>query len=234
MVLNFMYMPRVARTVFADLPHHITQRGNRRETVFFNDEDRVCYLSWLKEYSDKHNIEILAYCLMTNHVHLVAVPFAEESLHRVLRPLHMRYAQKINREHGWDGHLWQGRFFSCPLDETYMWAAVRYVERNPVRAGLVRRAEDYNWSSAAVHCRLKEDRILTRSSRWLEEFEGIENWSKWLTEGDDLQKVEVLRRNIKKGLPCGTDDFIQKLERMAGRILRYRPQGRQRVKTKVA
>jgi len=150
-------MPRVARTVFADLPHHITQRGNRRETVFFNDEDRICYLSWLKEYSDKHNIEILAYCLMTNHVHLVVVPFTEESLQRVLRPLHMRYAQRINREHGWDGHLWQGRFFSCPLDEIYMWAAVRYVERNPVRAGLVRRAEDYDWSSAAGHCSLKED-----------------------------------------------------------------------------
>jgi putative transposase len=210
MVLDFMYMPRVGRSVFADLPHHVTQRGNRHETVFFNDEDRICYLSWLKEYSDKHNIEILAYCLMTNHAHLVAVPFTEESLHRVLRPLHMRYAQRINREHGWDGHLWQGRFFSSPLDEIYMWAAVRYVERNPVRAGLVRRAEDYRWSSAAGHCRLKEDRILTRSSRWLEE----------------------LRRNIKKGLPCGTDDFIQKLERMAGRILRYRPQGRQRAKAR--
>jgi putative transposase len=199
--------------------------------VFFDDEDRICYLTWLKEYADKHKIEILAYRLMTNHVHLVAVPFAEESLHKVLRPLHMRYAQRINREHGWDGHLWRGRFFSSPLDETYMWAAVRYVERNPVRAGMVRRAEDYDWSSAAGHCKLKQDRILTCSSRWIEEFGGIENWSNWLTEGDDLQKVELLRRNIKKGLPCGTDDFIQKLERMAGRILRYRPQGCQRAKT---
>ena len=117
MVLNFMYMPRVARTVFADLPHHITQRGNRREPVFFEDEDRIYYLRWLKEYSDKHKIEILAYCLMTNHVHLVTVPSAEKSLHRVLRPLLMRYAQRINREHGWNGQLWQGRFFSCPLDE---------------------------------------------------------------------------------------------------------------------
>ena len=227
-------MPRVARTVFAGLPHHVTQRGNRRETVFFVDEDRVCYLTWLKEYADKHKIEIIAYCLMTNHVHLVVVPFAEESLHKVLRPLHMRYAQKINREHEWDGHLWQGRFFSSPLDEAYMWAAVRYVERNPVRAGMVRRAEDYDWSSAAGHCRLKQDMILTCSSRWTEEFGGIENWSNWLTEGDDLQKVEVLRRNIKKGLPCGTDDFVQKLEMMAGRILRFRPQGRQRTGTNAA
>jgi putative transposase len=96
MVLDLMYIPRAARTVFPDLPHHITQRGNRREPVFFKDEDRICYLSWLKEYSDKHKIEILAYCLITIHVHLVAVPFAQESLHRVFRPLHMRYAQRIN------------------------------------------------------------------------------------------------------------------------------------------
>ncbi|MGB7291862.1 MAG: transposase, partial [Thermodesulfobacteriota bacterium] len=207
---------------------------NRRETVFFNDDDRICYLGWLKEYSDKHKIEILAYCLMTNHVHLVAVPLKGESLHRVLRPLHMRYAQRINRERGWNGHLWQGRFFSTPLDESYTWTAVRYVERNPVRAGIVRSAQDYKWSSAAGHCKLKDDKLLTRSSRWLDEFEWIENWSSWLTDGDDLKKVEVLRRNIKKGLPCGTDDFIRKLEMKAGRILHYRPQGRQRAKTRVA
>lgn len=232
MGLDFMCMPRVARTVFAGLPHHVTHRGNGRETVFFNDDDRICYLTWLKEYADKHKLEIIAYCLMTNHVHLVAVTFAEESLHKVLRPLHMRYAQKINRERGCDGHLWRGRFFSSPLDEGYMWAAVRYVERNPVRARMVRQAGDYDWSSAAGHCKLKEDRILTCSSRWIEEFEGIENWTNWLTEGDDSRKVEVLRRNIKKGLPFGTDDFIQKLEMIARRILRYRPQGRQRPKTK--
>ena len=107
-------MPRLARSVFAQVPHHITQRGNRRDPVFFDDEDRHAYLNWLSEYASKNEVEVLAYCLMTNHIHLVAVPRTEDSLQQTLKPLHMRYAQHINRSHGWKGHLWQGRFFSTP------------------------------------------------------------------------------------------------------------------------
>jgi putative transposase len=110
-------MPRLARAVSPRIPHHITQRGNRREPVFFSDEDRTAYLDWLKEYAERFEVDILAYCLMTNHIHLVAVPESEEGLHRLLKPLHMRYAQRINRAKGWKGHLWQGRFFSSALDE---------------------------------------------------------------------------------------------------------------------
>src|SRR3989337_3065402 len=106
-------MPRLARTVCARVPHHITQRGNRREKVFFTDADRAAYLGWLKEYAEKHTLEILAYCLMPNHIHLIVVPATEEGLHQALKPLHMRYAQRINRARGWKGHLWQGRFFSA-------------------------------------------------------------------------------------------------------------------------
>ena len=219
-------MPRVARTVFADVPHHITQRGNRREDVFFTDQDRTEYLFWLKEYCDKYKVDILAYCLMTNHIHLVAVPTAEDGLHRVLRPLHTRYSQKVNREHGWKGHLLQGRYFSAPLDEVYMWAAIRYVERNPVRARIVRSAENYKWSSAAGHCKLRKDKILTTNSKWAGLFEEISNWSEWLAEGDEPEKIELIRRNIEKGLPCGSEKFIRRLEKIAGRILHYRPMGR--------
>ena len=107
-------MPRLSRTVFAGVPHHITQRGNRRENVFFSEEDRSVYLGWLKAYCDKYKVEVLAYCLMTNHIHLIAVPKSEDGLQKVLKPLHMRYAQRINRNRGWKGHLWQGRFFSSP------------------------------------------------------------------------------------------------------------------------
>ena len=166
-------MPRLPRTVFANLPHHVTQRGNRREDIFFTDEDREAYLSWLKEYSEKYQVEILAYCLMTNHIHLVVVPATEDGLQRVLKPLHMRYAQHINRERGWKGHLWQGRFFSSPLDEAYLWAAVRYVERNPVRAGMVKRAENYRWSSAAAHCGKEIDKLIAPKSRWNKQFSSI-------------------------------------------------------------
>ena len=127
-------MPRLARTVFAGVPHHVTQRGNRREDVFFNDDHRNQYLEWLVEYCQRYHVEALAYCLMSNHVHLVMIPESEAGLQQVLKPLHMRYAQRLNRERDWKGHVWQGRYFSSPLDERYTWEAIRYVERNPVRA----------------------------------------------------------------------------------------------------
>ncbi len=221
-------MPRLARTVCAGVPHHITQRGNRREDVFYTDEDRHAYLGWLKEYAGKYKVDILAYCLMTNHIHLVAAPATEEGLQQMLKPLHMRYAQRVNRARGWKGHIWQGRFFSSALDEAYLWAAIRYVERNPVRAKMVRRAENYLWSSARGHCGLKQDALLTKKPYWRKQFEGIGDWSAWLAEGDEPQKLEVIRRNVEKGLPCGSDKFIQRLEGMTGRALQYRPQGRPR------
>ncbi len=219
-------MPRIARTVFAGVPHHITQRGNRREDIFYSDEDRRAYLGWLKEYSQKHRLEVIAYCLMTNHIHLVVVPSTEDGLQAVFKPLHMRYAQRLNRERGWTGHVWQGRYFSSPLDEAYLWAAIRYVERNPVRARMVRKSERYPWSSAAAHCQLREDALLSQKAAWQRELTQITDWSAWLAEGDETEQISILRRNADKGLPCGSDRFIRKLEKLAGRVLQYRPQGR--------
>lgn len=221
-------MPRLARVVFAGLPHHVTQRGNRRERVFFGDEDRRTYLAWLKDYCDAHEVAVLGYCLMPNHVHLVAVPAAEDGLERALKPLHMRYAQRVNRARGWHGHLWQGRFFSSPLDEDYMWAALRYVERNPVRAKMVRRAENHPWSSAAAHCGLRDDPLLTTARPWHERLSAVKDWSAWLAEGDEAEELATLRRNVDKGLPCGAETFLARLEKLAGRPLRVRPVGRPR------
>ncbi len=218
-------MPRLARTVFSDIPHHVTQRGNRLEDVFFDKEDRHIYLEWLGEYCQKWQVEILAWCLMTNHIHLVLKPSTEEGLQRALKPLHMRYAQHVNRAKGWKGHLWQGRFFSSPLDEIYTWSAIRYTERNPVRAGMVDKAEDYVWSSAAAHCGLMESSLLAtlpQTDRAVSEGE----WSDWLALPESEQAINVLRRNIEKGLPCGDESFIEALERRAKRALRFRPQGR--------
>ena len=192
-------MPRGRRIIFPGVPHHVTQRGNRREQVFFCDADRTAYLAWLHEYTRDHGVAVLAYCLMPNHVHLVAVPSDEDALHRVLRPLHTRYAQRVNRAFGWQGHVWQGRFFASALDEAHLWAAIRYVERNPVRARLVESAEDYPWSSASSHCGLWRDPLLS---------------------------VETLRQHAARGLPCGSDTFIDGLEARSGRSLRSRPRGR--------
>lgn len=165
---------------------------------------------------------------MGNHIHLVAVPATEDGLQQMLKPLHMRYAQRVNRARGWKGHLWQGRFFSSALDEAYLWAAVRYVERNPVRAKMVRKAENYRWSSAPAHCGLRDDPVLTRKPSWASQSKGIGPWSAWLAVGDEPEKLEVLRRNADKGLPCGSATFIRKLEKTAGRALQYRPRGRPR------
>ena len=140
----------------------------------------------------------------------------------------MRYAQRINRQWEWKGHLWQGRFFSSTLDEAYLWAAIRYVERNPVRAKIVRKAQNYPWSSAAAHCGLREDPVLTKRALWRNEFKSIRRWSAWLAEGDAPQQLDVLRRHVERGLPCGSMKFIQRLEKLTGCSLQFRPRGRPR------
>lgn len=219
-------MPRIARVVFPGLPHHVTQRGNRRGTVFFEDADRLAYLALLRECTSRHAVDVLAYCLMTNHVHLVLVPQSADALHRVLKPLHMQHAQRINRTHGWKGHVWQGRYFSSPLDETYLWAAIRYVELNPIRAGMVRRAEQYPWSSAAGHCGATHDPVITTAESWTRRCRAIGDWSHWLASGDDQACADILRRRADKGLPCGSVEFVAELERATGRDLTERPRGR--------
>ena len=131
-------MPREARVVVPGFPHHITQRGNDRQDVFFTDDDHGFYLDTLKECSEEHGLRVIGYCLMTNHIHLIAVPVAETSLAKAVGGTHLRYARHVNRLHGRSGHLWQNRFFSCPLEERHYLAALRYVDRNPVRARMVR------------------------------------------------------------------------------------------------
>ena len=218
-------MPRLARVVVPDIPYHITQRGNRREDVFFTSQDRVLYLKWLYEYCLKFEVEIWAYCLMTNHIHLILKPSTEEGLQQVLKPLHMRYAQYINKQKGWKGHLWQGRFFSSALDELYTYSAIRYVERNPVSAGMVERAEDYIWSSAAAHIG-KVDNVLL--SDIPDSYCAVKKseWSDWLASPEDSEHLIIIRRNIEKGLPCGVDGFIAWLEGKTNRCLQFKKQGR--------
>ncbi len=225
-------MPRLSRSVFAGIPHHVTQRGNRREDVFFSDDDRLAYLEWLRSYCAQYDVQIQAYCLMTNHIHLVATPHTAEGLQKVLKPLHMRYAQRINRLKGWKGHVWQGRFFSSPLDDEYLWSAIRYVERNPVRVDRVKKAEDYPWSSAAAHCGLREDDILGKKEDWGSMLVSTGDWSDWLSVGEEGDRLDVLRKHVEKGLPCGSESFVKALGEQIGRVLELRPQGRPRKKNK--
>jgi len=218
-------MPRIARAVFPNVPHHVTQRGNRREDVFFSDDDRRRYLELLQGYSELHGLEILAYCLMSNHVHLVVVPRKAASLAAALKPVHLRYAQHVNWTHDLAGRLWRGRFFSCPLDDRHCRAAIKYVERNPVRARLVRKAENYPWSSAAGHTGRREDPLLSRRP----EIEAaIRDWSKWLQQRQPDAVIARIRQSTRTGRPLGDDSFVRRLEKLCGRILRPKPGGRPR------
>jgi putative transposase len=218
-------MPRL---ICAGVPHHVTQRGNRRGQVFFADSHRRVYLDLLREYTSSHAVDVLAYCLMPNHVHLVLVPATCDGLHRALKPLHMRHAQRLNRERGWIGHLWQGRYFSSPLDERYLWAAIRYVELNPVRAGMVARAGDHPWSSAASRCSGAVDAVLTTDAVWRRRLSAVGDWSTWLAGAEAAAETATLRSNARKGLPCGSEEFVAGIERATGRVIRERPRGRPR------
>lgn len=216
-------MARRARDVFVDLPHHVTQRGNYRQAVFVEEGDYQTYLDLLWQYADRYAMEIWAYCLMSNHVHLIAVPHTREAFARTFGLGHMRYAQAVNRRMGCTGHLWQGRFLSAPLEETYLPCAVRYVERNPVRAGLVVRAEDWPWSSARAHC---EGQRLPGASYPADAL--LADWTTYLGQEEDPVELDRLRRGTMTGRLVGSDSFIRQLELLAGRSLRARPRGRPR------
>ncbi len=215
--------------MFPGVPHHVTQRGNHRERVFFEKGDQEAYLSLLHAHARRWGLAIFAYCQMPNHAHLVAVPTNTDSLPRALCPVHSQFTQRVNRMREITGHLWQGRYFSCALDARHFLNAVRYVELNPVKAGIVEKAEDYAWSSAAAHCGLRADPLLEpvhRSSL----LGGIEDWSSWLAQGVPEDCREMLRRHERRNLPCGSEEFISELEKSSGRELRYRTRGGRRRK----
>ena len=217
-------MPRQPRSVFANIPHHITQRGNRRQDVFFSNTDKDYYLKLLQQYALEHQVEVLAYCLMTNHIHLILKPATQNGLQKVLKPVHMRYSQYINKQKDWSGILWQGRFFSSALDDKYTYHAFRYVENNPVRARMVEKAIDYPYSSAQNHAGLRVDNLIADYDIGVK----VDDYINYLETTDDQNDVDILRRNIHKGLPCGSDHFISRLGKLIGRDLAFKNVGRPR------
>jgi putative transposase len=176
----------------------------------------------LRKFAESASVQISSYVLMPNHVHLVVIPEYKDSLAEMIGSAHGTYAEMFNAVYGTVGHLWEGRFASFVMDEPHFWNAIRYVERNPVRAGLVDRAEDYPWSSAGAHCGLRNDPLLSpiatgRSS---------ENWSDWLAGIERSTVLEALREHTNSGHPFGSKDFIQTLERQLGHPIVLRPRGR--------
>ena len=217
-------MARLARVVVPGIPHHITQRGNRRQATFFCDDDYAAYLELMAEWCHEHGVEIWAYCLMPNHTHLVAVPESEDGLRRAIGEAHRRYTRRVNFREGWRGHLWQGRFASFVMDEPHLIAAVRYIEMNPVRAGLVSAPSDYPWSSARAHLRGDDD-VLVKVSPMLALVNG---WRELLCSVVSEEELREFRTHERTGRPLGDEEFVQKLERKLGRVLQRRKPGRKR------
>jgi putative transposase len=172
-------MPRAARLVLPGIPHHVTQRGSRRQPTFFSDTDYTRYLALLRHWCAKSGTTVWAWCLMPNHVHLILVPAREDGLSAALAPAHRRYTWEVNQREGWRGHLWQGRFASFPLDEAHLHACLRYVELNPVRARLVERPEQWRWSSARGHLGLAPDLLVDPDPAR----ERVEDWHGFLSAG---------------------------------------------------
>jgi len=197
--------------------------------VFFAAGDAEAYLDLLHAHGRREGLAVFAYCLMPNHVHLVVEPSIKQSMDRTMQAVHSQYAQRVNRMRAIVGHLWQGRYFSAALDSDYFLNAVRYVERNPVDAGMVARAEDYQWSSAAAHCGLRGDILLEPASK-SNVLRGIADWSSWLSNGISGECRKLLQRNARLGLPCGSASFVEQLGKIAGRDLHYHPRGGQRKK----
>jgi len=203
-------MPRIARVFAVNYPHHITQRGNNKETVFFDDKDKEFYLKTLVRYSHEKALEIWAYCLMNNHVHILAVPKKADSLARGIGGINLIYTQYINRKHKRSGRLWQNRFYSTIVEkEPYLWAVARYIELNPVRAKIAIRPEDYPWSSAKAHVTGVRDNIL--SGKWLEE-----------------KEINLIRKTTSTGRHLGRDKFIKSIEKILDREILPKKAGRPR------
>ncbi|MBN1362923.1 MAG: transposase [Sedimentisphaerales bacterium] len=220
-------MARIARTVVAGCAHHLTQWGNNREDVFFDDDDRRVYLEMLSEQADRYGLVIEGYCLMSNHVHLVAVPQTEEALALAVGRTHFRYTQHIHRLHERTGHLWQGRFYSCALDPRHFRMALKYVELNPVRARLCRKPWRYEWSSAAAHVGAPTGSQVLDLAAWHRRMSD-ERWRQELSEPLPPAIMNTLRLRTCTGRPLGSDAFVSKLETLLGRRLRPLPVGRPR------
>jgi len=214
-------MARLARVVVPGLPHHITQRGNRRQPTFFGDDDYAAYVELMAEWCAEEGVEIWAYCLMPNHVHLIAVPDSAEALRRAVGEAHRRYTRRINFRQGWRGHLWQGRFASFVMDEPHLLATARYIERNPVRARLVRSARHWRFSSARAHLTGQDDALVTVAP--LLAMAG--DWRGLLRSALTEEEIEQLRQHERTGRPLGGERFLGRLEKKLGRILTPKKRG---------
>lgn len=216
-------MARLARLVVPGLPHHVTQRGNRRERVFFEDDDWRAYLALIAAAARKAKTEIWSYCLMPNHVHFIMAPATVDGLRATFAEAHRRYTARIHARFKWSGHLWQGRFNSVAMDEPHFYAAARYVPTNPVRAGLTTAAADWPWSSVHAHLAGRDDGVVTVAPM----LDRTGDFAAFLDEEENKPAIDALRLARSTGRPVGAADWIANIEAQTKRTLAPEKRGPQ-------
>ena len=226
-------MPRQARVVAVGVPHHITHRGNNRQDVFLSDEDRRRYQNLIRERLEPCGVALLGWCWMTNHVHLIAVPQRPDSLARLVRSAHAVYTQEFNRRYERSGHLWQSRFFSCALGRDQVLTALAYVDRNPLRAGMVGRAEAYPWSSTLAHLSGSDEAGLLDFGE-LRQVRGFRDWREQMDAPMEAYAIERLRLSTQTGAPIGSEKFVAELGKKFHRNVEFRKRGGQPKKASAA
>lgn len=217
-------MPRIARSLAPGLPHHIVQRGNNREKVFLSDDDKKNYLSLLKRYSARWSSPVMAYCLMSNHVHILTRPLKDESLCKMMQGITLCFTQYINKRYKRTGRLWESRYHSCIVDkERYLWAVARYIEQNPVMARMAKQPEDYPYSSAKAHLCGSHDGVLgeTLFEAWQRR-----GYIEFMRQNIREEELCLIRNRTRDGRPLGSENFILKMERKLDRIFKTKPRGR--------
>ena len=219
-------MPRIPRLVVPGYPHHVTQRGNRRQRTFFNTQDYKAYSGFITEALPKAECEIWAYCFMPNHVHFVIVPQHTNSLALLFKEAHRRYTRRINFRENWRGHLWQERFHSFVMDDRHLIATVRYVELNPVAAGLYERPQDWRWSSVHAHLHAEDDDLVSV----IPMLERCPDWKEYLGGRQSAEMLQNVRKHTRTGRPLGNEHFIETLESLTGRSLKRQKPGRKPIK----
>ena len=213
-------MARMPRLVVPGFPHHVTQRGNRRMKTFFSQADYLAYLELLMEFREVAEVEIWAYCLMPNHIHMVVVPKSKEGLAVLFRHVHRQYTRRINFRENWTGHLWQERYHSFVMDERHLLAAVRYTELNPVRAGLCNSPQEWPWSSVHAHLANTDDGVVAVQPM----LRRVANWSSYLLDDVNEDDLAKMRKHGSTGRPAGSDQFLDRLQTLTDRsVMRGKP-----------
>lgn len=224
-------MPRKSRVSIVGVPEHIIQRGNNRQIVFAGDDNMKAYVTWLKEYAKQYKVAIHAWVLMTNHVHLLCTPGQVNGVSQMMQALGRRYVQYFNRSHNRSGTLWEGRFRSCLVqEESYLLQLYRYIELNPVRAGMVDDPADYTWSSYQCNALGKKSDLLSPHPLFSALGENDEArqsvYRALIRENVEGKLLDNIRQAANKGLVLGNERFVEEVEIITGKILKEGKRGR--------